>query len=146
MLGFQDLKVVLEQIWICSKLEELLLKKKSLSSGDSSEVQSKKVSIPFMTIICMCLFFSLFKISVRLQVYVFSQYKFRPSYIMNIHRFSLLGVQSNLMFRYGQALNLSKTVCEEQSRINCLISIYIYFFQYHLAPWINVQILCSTYA
>ncbi|KAK1562790.1 hypothetical protein Q3G72_017140 [Acer saccharum] len=39
----EDLKVALEQTWICSKLEELLLKKKSLSNGDSPELHTEKV-------------------------------------------------------------------------------------------------------
>ncbi|KAH7553445.1 hypothetical protein JRO89_XS12G0012900 [Xanthoceras sorbifolium] len=41
--SIEDLKVTVEQVWICSKLEELLLKKKSLSNGDSPELHTEKV-------------------------------------------------------------------------------------------------------
>ncbi|KAJ0028232.1 hypothetical protein Pint_35508 [Pistacia integerrima] len=42
-LSEEDLKEALGQIQLCSKLEELLLKKKSLSNGDSPELHAEKV-------------------------------------------------------------------------------------------------------
>ncbi|KAM7497319.1 hypothetical protein LguiA_021733 [Lonicera macranthoides] len=37
------LKEALACIWVCSKLEDLLLKKKSLNNGDSYEVHAQKL-------------------------------------------------------------------------------------------------------
>lgn len=48
----QDLKEALAHVRICSRLEGLLLKKKSLASGDSPEVHTQKVQYALHLSIC----------------------------------------------------------------------------------------------
>lgn len=45
LISLQNLKAALVEIQLCSRLEALLLKKKSLNSGDSPELHSEKVSV-----------------------------------------------------------------------------------------------------
>jgi len=42
----QTIKEEIAQVQLCSKLEALLLRKKSLSNGDSQELHAEKVSFP----------------------------------------------------------------------------------------------------
>jgi hypothetical protein len=44
-LGKQALRNALAEARLCSKMESIALKKKTISTGDSSEVHSQKVSI-----------------------------------------------------------------------------------------------------
>jgi hypothetical protein len=46
----QALKVALTEVRFCSRVEELLLKKKSIAPGDSMEIHSQKACICFMFI------------------------------------------------------------------------------------------------
>lgn len=44
----QALKEALTEVRFCSRVEELLLKKKSIAPGDSMEIHSQKVLLGFM--------------------------------------------------------------------------------------------------
>ena len=46
----QALKEALTEVRFCSRVEELLLKKKSIAPGDSMEIHSQKACICFMFI------------------------------------------------------------------------------------------------
>lgn len=45
-VSLQTIKEEIAKVQLCSKLEALLLSKKSLSNGDSQELHAEKVSFP----------------------------------------------------------------------------------------------------
>lgn len=54
LLFVQGLKLAFEEIQLCSRLEALLLQKKILNSGDSSESHAKKVHYLVHNIVSLC--------------------------------------------------------------------------------------------